>query len=293
MAEYVANNQQSYAICQFCDVHQDFQNDPNFIEYHKGDLKLSRMLFLGDMVNAFYTSTMENAVNFIKTAVATRRIVCIGNHEYQYYSGSGDGPDKYFRQLIDSNDVAWNYANSVVYYSDDSENNVRYIVLDCHYDTQDINVYRLPLEEIAWIAEVLQASEEKDIVFCNHCPIYPYIPLSAGTEIDDEDVVANINEYFVPLVNAYQNRTAYSLEIDGVTYSYDFANCSGSVICYTCGHYHTPGYSNIRGFNMFTGPSKRNDTGISFFVVDREKQKILWYICPESTEGYTLNEYDY
>lgn len=277
----------SYSICQFNDVHEKFSgNEPNFIDYNKGYKTISRMLFLGDMVNNGDASAYNNSVRFMTGASASKRVVVIGNHEYggvgPLIEGSLD-PDAVYQTAIN---VDANYmqheSNPTIYYNDDLEHNVRYIALDYYYITRTHydNDHYLDAQQLEWCANTMESAGSMDVIICAHSMINPFIFMNTGVQASSSATV-NDQQDIIDLINAYKNRETYSVTVDGVVHQHDFSNCTGNFIMYTSGHYHALGHYDNDGFHMFTCPAMAAGAygggqyyGFTFYVIDPPNRKI-------------------
>lgn len=292
--QYKASHSNSYAICQFNDVHNNVTgNEPNFIDYNKGYKNLSAMLFLGDMVSLYTASEAALASGFIQGAQISPRIVCIGNHEYygDTQQQSTDAAEAAFESYINVNVVKM-YPNDaeVIYYYDDTENNVRYIILNPHSTGKTANSRDFDDAQMKWCAGVIQSAGSKDIIIGNHYYISPFTCIESQ-EVVDSGTPRSMSKV-VDLLTAFKNRTTYT--IDGDTFN--FSSCTGNVVMLTSGHYHAFGFSNSPGFPMFTCPNLGSSVwggghkGFTFFIIDKTLRTIKAIQC--STELSNYIDYD-
>ena len=271
---YKASHSGSYAICQFNDVHNtDSGNEPNFIDYNKGYNLLSRMIHVGDMTVSPSKAYVQSAIDFIDGAQASMRLVAIGNHEYAWDADKVSNVETAFAEPINVPIVYMLQDKSaLIYYNDDTENNVRYIVLNPFYITKQINSHRLGEAQLSWCASVLESSGDKDIIICCHSDMRPFSFINNGVEVTTATELQDQAD-LIRLILAYKSRSTYSIAVNGEEYTHAFSQCTGEFIMYTSGHWHALGYSN-KGFNMFTGPSLQytNSSGQSigflFYIID-------------------------
>lgn len=295
---YERTHANSYAFCQFNDVHEVFgANEPNFIDYNKGYKVLSRMLFLGDMVNTNTATTSQNAIAFMNGAQASKRLVGMGNHEY-FKSGISN-PEVLYKPLVNSSAIFMQTENdALIYYDDDTDNNVRYIFLDYFYITKSgaNEAHLLDDAQLSWCASVMESAGSKDIILAGHTQMIPFKYITDETNHNDFGFQNQQN--LVDLITAYKQRGSYSVTIDGVTHTYSFANCTGKFILYTSGHYHALGYADF-GFNMFTCPTLQTPygsgqvVGFTFYLVDPNDRSVRIMTCSKSLSEYASYRYTY
>ena len=302
ISEYKENHSNTYALCQFNDVHLQFDgNEPNFIDYNDGYKIIDRMLFLGDMTDASNGTQYANAVAYMEGASASRRIVAMGNHEYRSYSSDNGNPETLYKAVIN---VGCTYYTdkALIYYHDDLVKNVRIIVLNYFYLTRiytDVG-HRLDLDQAKWLAGVMESAGDKDIIIVAHSMINPfYVPFIDNT-VSSSATLQN-NDVLIDIINAYIDRGTYSIAVDGTSYSFNYSAVTGDFIMYTTGHYHAFGHSNDDGFNMFTCPSLLNayplntasKKGFTFYLIDRTLKTIKAFVCSTDLTEYASFDYIY
>lgn len=291
----------AYSICQFNDVHTNFDgNEPNFVDYNKGYKVISRMLFLGDMVDRASVSYMENAVAYIQGAQASKVLVGMGNHEYWMQSETIE-PEPYYRPLT-TIQCTWMDDDNCIFYNDDDVNNVRYIVLDyfnVYKSPSDSKHYISPAQQ-NWLAGAMASAGGKDIIIAAHSMFNPFISQFTNAELNSSADTTEIKGAVVPVITAFKNRSSISITVDGVSHTHDFSSCTGNFIMYTSGHYHTFGLQTNDGFNMFTCVARSgsgwngqgDQAGFTFFVIDKTARKIKVFICFTNTSSYDA-EYEF
>ena len=285
---YQNEHEGSYSICQFNDVHLGFSgNEPNFIDYNGGYNIISRMLFVGDMVDMYTSDPIQytNAIAYMSGAQASKRIVCIGNHEYGSSYNPADGnPEILYNALNDKISAHYMRDDVIIFYSDNNVNNVRYIILNPFYITQkkDEHDHLLDDAQISWCASAMESAGDRDIIIVCHTVMNPFELLATQEEVTSSPLQGQ--DKLVNLITAYKNRWTYSISVNNVTHNYDFSRCTGDFIMYTSGHYHIAGYFNKNGFNMITCPARIVRTaglirGITFYIIDPTLKKIKMIIC--------------
>lgn len=302
ISDYKEAHQNSYALCQFNDVHLQFSaNEPNFIDYNEGYKVVDRMLFVGDMTDKSNATEYANAVNYMMGASASKRIVAMGNHEYGSYNASYGNPETIYKAVIN---VGCTYKNNdvLIYYHDDPSKNIRFIVLDYFYITKIYTDggHLLDLDQAKWLAGVLESAGDKDIIIVAHSMLNPfYVPFIDNT-VSSSATLQN-NDVLIDIINAFIDRGTYSVTVDGTSYSFNFASVTGDFIMYTTGHYHAFGHSNDDGFNMFTCPSLLNayplntasKKGFTFYLIDRTLKTIKAFVCSTDLTEYASFDYTY
>lgn len=295
---YETQHPGAYAICQFNDVHDtNSGNEPNFIDYNGGYELLSRMIHVGDMVHTPSSSAVQAAIDFIEGAQASSRLVTIGNHEYAWDADQVN-PEVPFATPINVPIVYMLQDHSaLIYYNDDTDNNVRYIVLNPFYITKQVNSHRLGEAQLNWCASVLEASGDKDIIICCHSDMRPFVYINNGVENTAETELKD-QDSLISLILAFKNRSTYSITVNSVEYTHDFSQCTGDFIMYTSGHWHALGYSN-KGFNMFTGPSLKytsssgQTVGFLFYIIDPRQKAVKVIMCSKNFTDFTAYDYTF
>lgn len=301
---YKRSHAQSYSFVQFNDVHKNVGgNEPNFIDYNKGYKVLSRMLFLGDLVDRETVSEITNAVAYVEGAQASKRLVGMGNHEYWSY-GQTLNPEEYYVPLTNVQST-WFKGNTCVFYNDDDVNNVRYIILDYFWKLHspaDTDHF-IDEEQLNWLATAMESAGSKDIIIGAHSMFNPFTLVFTGETTNSSADTTQIKNAIVPIITAFKNRGTCTVTVNGVTHSHDFSNCTGKFILYTSGHYHNFGYADDSDFNMFTCVARSGNSwngtgaeaGFTFYLIDRRASSIEVIICytnnsshPTHFTGYTF-----
>lgn len=297
---YVSNHQNSFAFPLFTDVHTYFSwNEPNYVAYHQPTL-FPVFMMLGDMTNTYNTTELSNAVTYMSYAEEQVRLVSIGNHEWGNYdtTGSDPYPKTWYDDLLPASCIFFS-DDGLTYYYDDTINNVRYIMLDSNSTVKkQSGVQRYDMDALNWFASVLESSGSKDVIVMNHA-LGSGFYLVTDTEKanpQSDTTITNIGT-FNNIVNAFIAKTTISITVDGVSYSHDFSNNSGDFIGYFTGHAHSTGYNDSSGFMKFTCPAliknNLNGRGMSFFVIDKNEQKIIWLVAKILNANYAIYEYAY
>lgn len=295
---YKQSHQSAYALCQFNDVHTNFDgNEPNFIDYNRGYSIIDRMLFVGDMVNTCNATQYANATAYMNGASESKKLVAMGNHEYGSYNSSVGNPETIYKAVIN---VSCTYKTNdvLIYYHDDSTHNVRYIVLDYFYQTKTLadSGHLLDMAQLEWLAGVLENSGSKDIIIVAHSMLSPFTGLESNQTLSSTATLTNYQN-LIDLIVAYKNRSTYTVTVDGTSNSHSFASCTGDFVMYTTGHYHALGYGDF-GFNMFTCPTLGTTYGGShkgfvFYLIDKSNQSIKVIQCSSELSNYISFDYTY
>ena len=300
-ADYISNNPQAYAFPVIADAHLDFKgNEPKYIEHRYPDT-WSKFVFLGDMTNAYDETQLNNAVAFMG-GTTLNKIVAMGNHEVGEWAEGDILPEEWYKTLLDPASVMWGGGDGLIYYSDDEVNNVRYIVLDsCTPIYKSSGVQLFTKNQLEWCASVMESAGDKDIIICNHAmgtSFYLVSDTEKTTRIYDT-TITNASTVFFPMVRAFIQKTSYQItDDDGVNHTHDFSAASGKLIGYFAGHYHNAGYTGEQGFHQFSNPtlgtaSSRYLEGMSFFIVDRTQNKVVWLVCKYADATIATYEYSY
>lgn len=296
---YRAGHPGSYAICQFNDVHEVFSgNEPNFIDYNKGYKVLSRMLFLGDMVDRAGADRFQNAVGYISGAQATPRIVGMGNHEYFYKTDATGNPEAIYKPLSTVDRIFFD-DDFLIFYSDDTANKVRYIILDYFWITQTgaDSGHLVDAAQLNWCAAVMEGAGDMDIIICAHSMMNPFTAVMTGVERSSSATLQN-QQMLCDLINAFKNRGTYTVTVNGVAYEHDFSRATGDFVMYTSGHYHVLGHTDRDGFNMFTCPARKGTSagtqkGFTFYLIDKLQKSIEVIVCAVDFSEYASFAYSY
>lgn len=298
--EYLKANPQSFAFPLITDTHLTFKGEePKYIE-QKCPSSWSRMLFLGDMINNYDTNALDNAVAFMNIT-SLNKIIATGNHELGNWAVGNPLPEEWYKPLLDETSVLWGGGDGLIYYSDDEENNVRYIVLDsCTPIYKSAGVQLFTKNELEWCASVIESTGNKDVIICNHTMGSSfYLVTDTAKENSIADTTITNSGTLWAIINAFINKGIYNVTDDeGITHSHDFSKCTGNFVGYFTGHSHQAGHTDAIGFNKFTCPMLRTTysgypQAISFFIIDKALQKIVWLVCDYSKETYDKYEYTY
>lgn len=294
--DYKLTHPKSYAFAQFNDTHEVFSgNEPNFIDYNKGYKILSRMIFIGDMVNNATTTTTPEAIAFMNGASASQKLVGMGNHEF--YRIGATTPETEYKDAINAT-VSYmpSEVDTLAYYNDDESNNIRYIMLDYYYVTRSgaDDKHLLDNAQLAWCASVMASAGTKDIIIIGHAALTPFINLLTSGEVTTEYGLQN-QQNLKDLINAFQNKSTYSVTVDGLTNTYDFSECTGDFILYTSGHWHRLGHDSRDGFNSFVVPTLLSNAtnGFAFFIIDTINKTIKMMRCSKTLNSYETYDYTY
>lgn len=297
---YLTNHQNAFAFPVFTDVHTYFGwNEPNYIAYNYSSL-FPVFLFLGDMINTYGSTELNNAVYYMEGADGQNMLVSMGNHEWGSYDteGSDPYPKTWYDDLLPASCVMFS-DDGLTYYYDDAVNNVRYIMLDSNSTVKkQSGVQRFDMDALNWLASVLENSGTKDIIVLNHAigQSFYLVTDTQQTELKSDTTITN-STTFNNVLNAFKNKTTVSVTVDGVSNSHDFSSTTGNLIGYITGHYHNAGHIDTAGFNKWTCPALiRNnltDKGMSFFIVDKTSQKVIFIVCRIQNSAYESYEYSY
>lgn len=297
-SDYLKNEPQAFAFPLMTDVHLNFKGEePKYIERKQPNI-WSRMIFLGDMINNYDTTALDNAVAFMN-GTSLNKIIVMGNHEL------GNGADvlplatEWYKPLLDSSSVLWDGGDGLIYYSDDEENNVRYIVLDsCTPTYKPSGVQLYTKNELEWCASVMENAGDKNIIICNHAIGSSFNLVTNPEESISSTTITN-NGVLNKIINAFINKSTYDVKDDNdITHSHDFSKCGGNFIGHFSGHEHRLGYTNASGFNKFNCPMLKEwysvyTQAVSFFIIDKALRKVIWLVCDYTKETFDKYEYTY
>jgi len=294
---YKQNNPNTLALCQFNDVHTQFSgNEPNFIDYNKGYKVIDYMMFLGDIVNKSDATQYQNAVTYMSGASASKKLVAMGNHEYNAYNSSYGDPEALYKAVINV-DGTYMTNDALIYYHDDPAG-VRLIALDYFHITKNYydSGHLLDMAQLNWLAGALEGAGDKDVIIYAHSMLNPFTGLESGQTLNSSATLQNYQD-LIDLIVAFKARSTYTVTVDNVEYEHDFSGCTGNFIMYTSGHYHALGYGDF-GFNMFTGPTLYTTYGGShkgflFYVINRQTKAITVYQCSSELNSYISFSYSY
>lgn len=291
---YKDNNPGAYIFAVFSDVHDKFYNEPNYVEYNfRGEFE--NYVFLGDMANTYSDELLKGAVDYMHGVGDARIFPVIGNHEFGGYEDGQTLPKAYYIPLLDENCVIMN-GDLLVYYYDDTENNVRVMFLDsCSTIKKQSGTQLMSKAEIVFCADAMLSAGAKDILLFNHSAGQGFYFVDDPEEYASTTTVTNMGQINT-LINAFINRDTYSITDDNsVVHNYDFANVTGDFIASLHGHSHTTGHTDHRGYHDIICPSTYyNDTaGASFFAIDRPRKLIKWFIAYKNRAAIDVIDYQY
>lgn len=294
---YLSNHSNAYAFPVITDVHDKWYNEPNYILYHFPDV-FDKFMFLGDIANAYSQAQMDGATAYMEEANPINVFPLVGNHELGGWAEGDDLPIQWYRPLVPQYATIMQGTDALVYYFDDSTNNVRFIVLDsCTPIYQSAGTQKLTKNELEFFASALDSSGTKDIILLNHAPGQGYY---AVTDTEKETYVSTTSitnrATLDAIINAFINRTSYTLTDDSsVSHTHDYSSKTGKFIGLIAGHTHQAGYNNANGYNVLICPSSyyNTDAGISVFIIDRNLSKVIWLIAYKNQSAYGLYEYTY
>ena len=297
---YASNHLGSFAFPVFTDVHTYFSwNEPNYVAYNKPNL-FPVFLMLGDMTNTYDSTQLDNAVDYMEGATGQNLLVSIGNHEWGNYDTESTDtyPSEWYKPLLPASCVFF-ADDGLTYYYDDTANNVRYIMLDSNSTVKkQSGVQKFNMDALNWLASILQSAGSKDIIVMNHAigQSFYLVTDTEKTDLKSDTTITNTIT-FNNIMNAFKNRTNISVTVDGIVNSYNFSNVTGNLIGYITGHYHNAGHIDTAGFNKWTCPAliKNNltDRGMSFFIIDKSLQKVMFIVARIQSTTYELYEYSY
>lgn len=295
---YKQSNPSAYALCQFNDIHLQFDgNEPNFIDYNKGYKVIDRMLFVGDIVNASNATQYANAVTYMSGASASKKLVAMGNHEYGSYNANNGNPETLYKAVINV-ECTYKDPSILIYYHDDTSHNVRFISLNYFYQTKMLgdSGHLLDMAQLNWVASVMESAGDKDIILFAHSMLNPFLCLESQQTKSSTATLQNYQN-LIDMVVAYKARGTFSVTVDGTTYTHDFSECTGNFVMYTTGHYHALGYGDF-GFNMFTCPTLGTTYGGShkgfvFYLIDKALKTIKVIQCSSELTDSISFDYTY
>ena len=292
---YISNHAGSFAFPVLTDVHDKFYNEPNYLLYNFPN-KFDKFLFLGDIANAYSQTQMNNAKAYMQQASSVDVLALVGNHELSGWAEGDDLPKVWYQPLIPSSAVVMSGTDALVYYFDDTTNNVRFIVLDsCTPIYKSSGSQLLTKNELEFFASALDSAGNKTVILLNHAPGQSYTWVADSTQTGSSTTVANLAVTMKSIITAYINRSSCTFTDDNdVSHTHDYSSASGSFVGYITGHEHRGGYNNGQGYHAFLLPSSYyNDAGMSIFVIDKTLRKIIWLIAYKSESTYGVYEYAY
>lgn len=293
---YVAENTDSYAFPVITDTHDQLYNEPNYVLYYYPDV-FEKFLFLGDIATAFSQTQMDNALAYMEEAkeAGTMEVLpLVGNHEFGGWTEDDYLPREWYASLLPSDAVTMS-ADELVYYYDDTNNNVRFICLDsCTPIYTQSGSQKYTKNELEFLASALE-SATGNVIVLNHAPGQSYYDLGDTSTSNSTTTVTNVG-VLSAILNAFIDRTTYTLTDDSsVEHTHDYTECTGSVIGLICGHTHHGGWTNNNGYNVFVCPSEyyNSDSGMSVFIVDPDASKVIHLIAYRNNSTYDSYEYTF
>ena len=291
---YLNSHSNAFMFPVLTDVHDHFYNEPNYLLYNYPN-KFDKFLFLGDIANAYSSTQLTNATDYMEQAESVNVLSLVGNHELGGWAEGDPVPKTWYRTLLPSSAVVM-AGDTLTYYFDDSVNNIRWICMDsCTPIYKSAGTQLFTMAELEFCASAMESAGNKDIIILNHTMGggFYLVTDTEQTTWKSDTTITNMTT-FNSLVNAFINRSTISITVDGVSHSHDFSNMTSDFVGYFTGHYHEAGFYNGVGFNKFTCPSSYfNNSGMSIFIVDPDAKKIIWLIAYKSLTSIGTYEYTY
>lgn len=292
---YLNSHSNAFMFPVLTDVHDKFYNEPNYMLYNY-PYKFDKFLFLGDIANSYSQTQMNNAKAYMQQASTVNTLALIGNHELSNWAEGDDLPKVWYQPLIPSSAVVMSGTDALVYYFDDTANNVRWICMDsCTPIYKSAGSQLFTMAEIEFCASAMESAGSKDIIILNHAMgggFYLVTDVEKTTWKSDT-TVTNMTT-FNNLMSAFVNRSTINITVDNVVHSHSFTSATNDLIGYITGHYHNAGFYDGLGYNKFTCPSSYyNSAGMSIFIVDPDAKKIIWLIAYKSLTSIGTYEYTY
>lgn len=233
--------------------------------------EVSAIANLGDTCGATYTvADLDDMVSCLSPIPTNKKIGVWGNHDCQLRGDEGSGyaykalSDAQFTVLKDNYFDNSGYGDSTYHVYDNRNNeyvidkahNVKYCILSSWYFDADGQPYHTPQLSgnavDAWIT-MLSANDGYDIILLSHIqPYYHttwYHPAvdggSAGTDEYALDQLSKLapRTQINDLIAARKTKSSGTMiDVDGVTHSYNFANCTSDILCAFAGHEHADRY---------------------------------------------------
>lgn len=294
---YVQSHANSYAFPVLTDVHDQLYNEPNYVLYHY-PTAFDKFLFLGDIANAYSQAQMDNATSYMAEADVINILDLVGNHELGGWASGDPLPKSWYETLIPFESVIMSNTDALVYYFDDTTNNVRFVCLDsCTPIYQSSGTQLLTKNELEFFASALDTNNGKDIILLNHAPGQNYYYV---TDTEHETAISTTTitnrATLDSIINAFKNRSSVTFTDDSnVSHTHDYSNASGDFIGLIAGHTHHAGYNNANGYNVLICPSSyyNSDAGMSVFIVDRNLNKIIYLLGYKNQATYGNYEFNY
>ena len=291
---YLNSHSNAFMFPVLTDVHDKFYNEPNYLLYNFSN-KFDKFLFLGDIANEYSQTEMDNAKAYIQQASSVDVLALVGNHELSTWAEGDDLPKDWYQPLVPSSAVVMSETDALVYYFDDTTNNIRFIVLDsCTPIYKSAGTQLLTKNELEFFASALDMVGGRDVLLLNHAPGQYYYRVAEPETGESTTTVTN-RATMDSIINAYINKTSVTLTDDAsVSHTHDYSEATGRFIGLVAGHTHRAGYTNSNGYNVLICPSSYyNDSGMSIFIVDPDAKKIIWLIAYKSLTSIGTYEYTY
>lgn len=294
---YLSNHANAYSFPVLTDVHDQLYNEPNYVLYnHPGSF--DKFLFLGDIATAYSQTQMDNATDYMSEADVINILDLVGNHELGDWASGDPLPKTWYETLIPFASVKMQNTDALVYYFDDTTNNVRFICLDsCTPIYQSSGTQLLTKNELEFFASALDSANGKDIILLNHAPGQNYYYV---TDTEKETAISTTSitnrSTLDSIINAFIDRNSVTFTDDSnVSHTHDYSSATGDFIGLIAGHTHHAGYNNANGYNVFICPSSyyNTDAGMSVFVIDKTLKKVIFLIGYKNNADYGLYEYAY
>ena len=271
----------AFSFVSITDIHESQnlgKNSGKIAKEIMDNCDIKYTLILGDVVTrGCLNSSEEMEESFVKAEdilvpIRDKALQIKGNHDGAW---GYDPPNTYQYQF--SNELIYKYIYSNVkkingthfspeneaYYIDDTENKVRYIMLNSHHNDElkssdgsavhnPFRVFRFGQKQIDWLAlTALDVPEGYSIIVASHVPIYVAYLNSWGGENGENVLVRK-------LLNAYNKKTHFNYSFDGefendnVNIDADFSNAKGKVLATFSGHIHYDSAISCNGIMTIT-----------------------------------------
>lgn len=265
MQENVDRTSNSFVLVHFSDIHGDFENLQRIVKFSDTYSEyIDDVIHTGDSIK---TDITNNTFDFWKSVSGSQNILnCIGNHDVwseadygTYGYTQSEAYAAYIKDYIDNWNVSYT-ENCNYYYKDYASKNIRLIVLDCMFDTE---------EQQTWFANTLTGAKDLGytVVCVNHIAFTP--------PTNDNKALNTLSS---PFTYSYHmdnwNRLPYEFMNDIYPSAVDtFISNGGSFACWLFGHKHCCGIGTLTFHpkQMFTIVSNAGTTGANDGGSHREK----------------------
>lgn len=294
---YLSEHSNAYSFPVLTDVHDQLYNEPNYVLYNHPD-SFDKFLFLGDIATAYSQTQMDNATDYMSEADVIDILSLVGNHELGGWAEGDTLPKVWYSPLLPPSATVMHDTDALVYYFDDTTNNVRFICLDsCTPIYQSSGTQLYTKDELEFFASALDSANGKDIILLNHAPGQNYYYV---TDTEKETAISTTGitnrSTLDSIIDAFINRSSVTFTDDSnVSHTHDYSSATGDFIGLIAGHTHHAGYNNANGYNVFICPSSyyNNDAGMSVFIIDKTLKKVIFLIGYKSKAEYGIYEYSY